>query len=134
MGTKEQAAPYTQPFFDLGPVLHNDSSVPYPSLASATGLGDDSFTCAHGYNRIQYPVGLLTYNVSNTREVYDIFKQQTVETPALNLSTTVFEGYSLEGVKAVPSDSTAYPHREDNILAYVIEPFLFLTSISSHVH
>ena len=117
VGTAEQAAVYTAPFLALGPSFHNDSSVPYPTLASATGLGDDGFSCQHGYNRLQYPVGLLTYNVSNTREVYEVYKQQTLGTPALNLSTVVFEGYSLEGVKAVPSDSTAYPHREDNILA-----------------
>ena len=117
VGTAEQAAIYTAPFFALGPSFHNDSSVPYPTLASATGLGDNDFSCQHGYNRLQYPVGLLTYNVSNLREVYQVYKQQTLSTPALNLSTVVFEGYSLEGVKAVPSDSTAYPHREDNILA-----------------
>lgn len=117
IGTKAEAAVYTEPFFDLGPSFQNDSTVPYPELSSATGLGLDGFTCQHGYNRLQYPVGLLTYNVSNTRAVYELFKQQTVSTPALNLSTAVFEGYSLEGVKSVPSDSTAYPHRADNILA-----------------
>lgn len=71
-----------------------------------------AFSCQHGYNRLQFPVGLLTYNVTNTRAVYNLFKQQTIATPALVNSTVVFEG-----VKAVPSDSTAYPHREDNILA-----------------
>ncbi|KAL8704812.1 MAG: hypothetical protein Q9201_002044 [Fulgogasparrea decipioides] len=120
IGTKDQASPYTKPFFDLGPVFHNDSSVSYPTLASATGLGDEDFSCAHGFNRLQYPVGLLNYNVSNTRAVYNLFKQQTTAVPALNLSTVVFEGYSLQGVKAVPPDSTAYPHREDNILASIL--------------
>ncbi|KAL9012927.1 MAG: hypothetical protein Q9173_002348 [Seirophora scorigena] len=135
IGTKEQSSPYTKPYFDLNPVFHNDSSVPYPKLASATGLGDEDFSCAHGYNRLQYPVGLLTYNVSNTRAVYNMYKSQTTAVPALNLSTVVFEGYSLEGVKAVDPASTAYPHREDNILAsiltvYAPNPSLDKTAIS----
>ncbi|KAL8897784.1 MAG: hypothetical protein Q9192_002412 [Flavoplaca navasiana] len=108
---------YTKPYLDLGPVFHNDSMVAYPTLASATGLGDEDFSCAHGFNRVQYPVGLLNYNVANARPVYELFKKQTLAIPALNLSTVVFEGYSLQGVKAVPAASTAYPHREDNILA-----------------
>ncbi|KAL9577457.1 MAG: hypothetical protein Q9212_006351 [Teloschistes hypoglaucus] len=131
VGTKAEASPYTKPFFDLGPVFHNDSSVPYPILASATGLGDEDFSCAHGLNRIQYPVGLLNYNVSNTRAVYNKFKQQTAAVPAFNLSTVVFEGYSLEGVKAVPSQSTAYPHREDNILASILAVYAPNSSLDS---
>ncbi|KAL9038283.1 MAG: hypothetical protein Q9214_005341, partial [Letrouitia sp. 1 TL-2023] len=86
----------------------------------STGLGDDDFSCAHGYNRLQYPVGLLNYNVSNVRAVYNLFRQQTKAIPALNLSSVIFEGYSLQGVKAVAPASTAYPHREDNILASII--------------
>lgn len=117
VGTKAQAASYTKPFFDLNPSIHNDSTVPYPSVASATGLGDEGLSCQHGYKRLQFPVGLLAYNVTKTRAVYNLFKQQMIATPALVNATVVFEGYSLEGVKAVPSDSTAYPHREDNILA-----------------
>jgi len=42
--------------------------------------------------------------------------------PGLNESIVQFEGYSLEAVKAVPADSSAYPHREDNLLVYV--PFI----------
>jgi FAD/FMN-containing dehydrogenase len=34
----------------------------------------------------------------------------------------MFEGYSLQGVKRVNSDSTAFPHRDDNML---ISPFIF---------
>ncbi|KAI4226647.1 MAG: hypothetical protein L6R36_003013 [Xanthoria steineri] len=131
IGTKEQAAKYTKPYFDLGPVFHNDSMVAYPELASATGLGDEDFSCAHGFNRVQYPVGLLNYNVSNTRAVYNLFKEQTVAVPALNLSTVVFEGYSLQGVKAVPAASTAYPHREDNILASILAVYAPNPSLDS---
>ncbi|KAL8990450.1 MAG: hypothetical protein Q9177_000900 [Variospora cf. flavescens] len=131
IGTKEQASRYTKPYFDLGPVFQNDSMVAYPTLASASGLGDEDFSCAHGFNRVQYPVGLLNYNISSIRAVYELFKEQTLAVPALNLSTVVFEGYSLQGVKAVPAASTAYPHREDNILASILAVYAPNPSLDS---
>ncbi len=37
--------------------------------------------------------------------------------PQFNASYVQFENYALEAMKAVDPDSTAYPHREDNVLA-----------------
>ena len=71
---------------------------------------------------MQFPVGLLTYNVTASRRIYDYFKNVTIETPAFNGSFIVFEGYSLEGMKAVDPASTAFPHRADNLLVYVSPP------------
>ncbi|KAJ5211730.1 FAD binding domain-containing protein [Penicillium cinerascens] len=36
--------------------------------------------------------------------------------PSLNNSFFLFEGYSVQGVQSIPSDSTAFPHREANLL------------------
>ncbi|MCJ1377218.1 hypothetical protein MMC17_000310 [Xylographa soralifera] len=120
VGTQAQAQQYVAPYLALNPAYTNDGMLPYPEIAGATGTGSNDFACQHGYNRIQYPVGLLTYNISTSRQVFELFKNQTLETPAFNLSTVAFEGYSLEAVKAVASDSTAFPHREDNILASIL--------------
>lgn len=89
----------------------------YPEIGRATGLGLDGPGCAHGYSRFLYPVGLLTYNVTALRQVYDLFKSTTIGIPALNFSSVAFEGYSVNGTKAIPAASSAYAHREDNILA-----------------
>lgn len=116
VGTAEQAAPYIAPFDALGSILRTTDSIPYPDIPDATGTGSTSPLCQFGYSRIQFPVGLLIYNVTANRQIYDLFKQKTLETPAFNGSIIVFEGYSLEGLKAVDQASTAYPHRDDNIL------------------
>lgn len=89
----------------------------YPEIGRATGLGLDGPGCAPGYSRSQYPVGLLTYNVTALRQVYEYFKNTTIANPALNNSGVAFEGYSVNGTKAIPAASSAYAHREDNILA-----------------
>ena len=40
----------------------------------------------------------------------------THSNPALAYSFFLFEGYSLQGVKSVPADSTAFPHQDANLL------------------
>lgn len=116
VGTAEQAAPYLGPYNALDPVSIVNDSIPFPGIADATGTGSKNALCQFGSSHIQYPVGLLTYNITTNRQVYELYKKTTSETPALNGSIVVFEGYSLEGMKAVDPDSTAFPHRSDNIL------------------
>ncbi|KAI0428763.1 FAD binding domain protein [Xylaria sp. FL1042] len=53
---------------------------------------------------------------SDAAGVYDLFASATKITPALNGSLFPFEGYSLQGVKAVPNDHTAFPNRAGNLL------------------
>ncbi|KAL9123291.1 MAG: hypothetical protein Q9187_000163 [Circinaria calcarea] len=116
VGTAQQAAPYMAAFVELGPVSISNGSIPYPEIPDATGTGSNTPLCDHGLVHISYPIGLLTYNVSTNRAVYNRLRTLISEVPAYNMSAIIFEGYSLEGVKAVDSDSTAYPHRSDNIL------------------
>lgn len=123
IGPKSDAEKYTAPFFDLKPHSAKDFTVPYPAIANTTGLGLNQFGCAHGYSRFQYPVGLLTYNVTATRQAYDFFKNTTIAHPEFNLSAIAFEGYGVLGTKAIPAASSAYPHREDNILVSILAAY-----------
>ena len=119
VGTADEAAQYLGPYNAIGPVSVQNDSIPYPEVAEATGTGSGDPLCQFGNSHVQSPTGLLTYNITTNRQVYDFFKNVTIETPAFNGSYIVFEGYSLEGMKAVEPDSTAFPHRADNILVYV---------------
>ena len=65
---------------------------------------------------MQFPFGLLEHNITATRQIYDYFRNVTTLQPLFKQSIVVFEAYSLEGVKAVDPASTAFPHRDDNIL------------------
>jgi hypothetical protein len=80
----EQAAPYTSPFTALGPVFSVQESIPFPELADATGTGSRSPVCEDGFTHLQFSIGLLRYNITATRQVYEFFKNQTLEIPAYN--------------------------------------------------
>lgn len=66
---------------------------------------------------MMFPIGLKSYNIQAQRSAFDAFNSFTADATFIN-SAVVFEGYSTQAVKAVPSDSTAFPHRGDNIVMY----------------
>ncbi|KAH7403724.1 hypothetical protein BKA64DRAFT_777384 [Cadophora sp. MPI-SDFR-AT-0126] len=96
----------------LSPVPVDSKLVDYPQL----GNGYDGLACGHGSVSLRFPIGAKAYNHKAQRAAYDKFAQVTSEIPALNGSFFLFEGYSTQGVKAVPEKSTAFPHRQDNLL------------------
>lgn len=60
---------------------------------------------------------LLAYNVTMERQLYDQFIQYLSDYPDLALTARfLHEGYSNAAVQAVPYESTAYPHRDQNII------------------
>ena len=108
---------YTAPFFDLGPVASNNGTGPYTDVAAWTGNGNEDVSCQRGgLAKARFPIDLEAYNVDAIRKFYDLFASSTRETPAFNTSSFLYEGYSVQGVQAIPSDSTAYPFRSDNLL------------------
>jgi hypothetical protein len=104
------------PFQDLKPLYSNGQYYAYPDVLDATGTGMNSPMCQDGHTNMQFPFGLLEHNITATRQIYDYYRNVTTSQPLYNQSIVVFEAYSLEGVKAVDPASTAFPHREDNIL------------------
>lgn len=67
-------------------------------------------------NNISCFSGLKSYNVSANREAYNLLKTFINEHSEFNGTILQFENYALEGMKAVDPASTAYPHRDDDIL------------------
>lgn len=116
VGAAEQAAQYLGPYNALGPISSVNDSIPYPGIPDATGTGSSNALCQSGLSHVSSPIGLLTYNITANRQAFDLFTKTTSEIPALKGSILVFEGYSLGGMKAIDPDSTAFPHRSDNIL------------------
>ncbi|KAI0182686.1 hypothetical protein EV127DRAFT_465415 [Xylaria flabelliformis] len=108
---------YTKPFHELGPTTMGAGSGTYLDVPRWIGWDDDAAPCQHsGLANTRYPIDIQSYNVQSMRKLYDLFTDVTKKTPELNGSHFLFEGYSLKGVKAVPSESTAYPFRDDNLL------------------
>ncbi|KAI1098845.1 FAD binding domain protein [Jackrogersella minutella] len=123
-GTTEVDLSYTKPFHDLGPVATYGAGGVYTDLAKWTWNSDDSPVCQKaGLVNYRFPIDVESYNIPAVGKMYDLFASTTQETPALNGSIVLFVGHSQQGVKAIPHESTAYAHRDDNV---VIAPVLIL--------
>ncbi|KAL8737287.1 MAG: hypothetical protein Q9181_001841 [Wetmoreana brouardii] len=104
-GTPVEAQRYFQPFVNLRPdAVTNNHSITLTDIQAAASQDIDSAIC------------LKTYNITANRQVYDLFKTFINNHPEFAGSILQFENYALEGMKAVDPASTAYPHRDDNIL------------------
>ncbi|KAI1444622.1 FAD binding domain protein [Annulohypoxylon stygium] len=108
---------YTTPFHKLEPIAVDGDSGSYQDLAEWTSNSNNSPACQKaGLVNYRFPIDIESYHIPAQRQVYDLFASATKETPALNGSFFLFEGYGTQGVKAMPSESTAYPFRSDNLL------------------
>ena len=104
------------PFRAMGAVAHQSSVIQYPQVAVVTGNGDDAPVCGHGTSTLRFPISVESYNIPAQRAVYNELRDLMTTYPAFNGSLFLFEGYAVQGVKAIPDESTAFPHRQDNLL------------------
>lgn len=89
----------------------------YKDLPTWTSNADDSPPCQKlGLVNARFPVDLQSYNPSAQRLAFDAFNNFTQKFPAFNNSLVLFEGYSTQGVQNIQADSTAFSHREGNLL------------------
>ncbi|EEA25328.1 hypothetical protein TMatcc_006448 [Talaromyces marneffei ATCC 18224] len=108
---------YTKPFRDLGSILTQSGSGAYTDIPGWMELDEKSpVTMKLGLSGIRFPVNVQNYNLQAQREVYELFAKETSEIPELRNSFIMCKGYPVHGVKSVPSESTAFAHRDDNIL------------------
>lgn len=109
---------YTTPFHDIGPLSVEPASGSYTDLAGWTGIADTSPPCQKaGLVNPRFPIYLESYNVAAQRQAYDLFASAVKGTSPFNNSLFMFEGYSMEGVHAIDSNSTAFAFRDENLLA-----------------
>ena len=102
---------------ELGPVKTFAGNGDYRALPEWIGWGNSAPTCQNsGLANTRFPIELQTYNVTAQRRVYDLLSSSLNEVPAFNRSLILLEGYSQQGVKAVPSEDSAYPFRGSNLL------------------
>ncbi|KAL8674198.1 MAG: hypothetical protein Q9224_007504 [Gallowayella concinna] len=115
-GPASSAHPYTLPFLALNPLHTNNDSVPYPSLADAVGTGVNSPVCSPGMSVGIFPVGILKFNISTNHQIYNLYSELVTQRPEFAGSVVQFEAYAMSSVRSVKAKSTAYAHREDNLL------------------
>ncbi|CAL8580015.1 hypothetical protein XPA_005748 [Xanthoria parietina] len=117
VGSAQDAKPYVQPFLDLKPVSTRSFTTSYPDIFYAAGTGLNDFVCQEPIGSAYlYPMGLQTYNVPVIAQLFQLYADKVKSNPDFSGSNVMLEGYSLGAVKAVDPASTAFAHRDDNIL------------------
>ncbi|RAL17141.1 FAD-binding oxidoreductase [Aspergillus homomorphus CBS 101889] len=114
-GPQKEAEKYLAPFDALGPINVTDGNVPFPDITIASRNGNLDKTCAKGFPKQWATIGLQVYNATACRQVYDLFSATLKAYPGLSTSVILFEGYSVEAVKAIDPAASAFPHRNDYI-------------------
>ena len=115
-GPSSELTPILQPFRLLGPVADVNVTTSYSDSAHAAGAGLNDPVCQDGLSGKLAPVGLLKYNITTERAVYDLHKDLVSTHPEFNGSVVQHESYPMQGVQSIDAESTAYAHRIDNIL------------------
>ncbi|KAF7945990.1 uncharacterized protein EAE97_005028 [Botrytis byssoidea] len=115
-GSPEIANRYAKPFHDIGPLSVQTDLGSLHDLAVVTFQDADGPGCAYGMTSLRYPIGLKSYNVTAVRQVYNEIDSTFRKVPEIAGSFFLLEGYSTHAVKAIDAASTAFPHRDDNIL------------------
>jgi hypothetical protein len=110
---------YTAPLLAIGPAVVAANATDYPGLTVIDGTNMDNAVCQqHDAANMMFPISMKSYNVEAQRAAFDAYNAFTADATFIN-SAVLFEGYSTQAVKAVPSGDTAFPHRADNFLMYV---------------
>ena len=113
---------YTAPLLALGPAVAAANVTDYPGLAIIDSTTIDDTVCTqHDAVNMMFPISIKSYNIKAQRAAFDAYNNLTADSTFLN-SAVLFEGYSTQAVKAVASNSTAFPNRADNFLMYVDLP------------
>ncbi|KAG8736606.1 hypothetical protein FRC12_017532 [Ceratobasidium sp. 428] len=110
-GDSEEGKKKFERFTKLGPVLHQDQTIPYIQLNQLINPSSTHGDCRHSRGNFvpTVPTGIPLELV---KVVFDAWHKATQENPAIVKTITVWELYSPENWSKVPSNATAYVHRK----------------------
>ncbi|KAI9705766.1 MAG: hypothetical protein M1820_005014 [Bogoriella megaspora] len=117
-GTKASAEPALKPFDDLQPLSVSELNIPYTLLNDQIGGAVNGSLCEPNKTHVIGTANLQTYNATAMRAIYDLYNQKIGQHPELGGTRVLVEGYSVQGVRSVDHDASAYPFRDDYILTY----------------
>ena len=120
-GSAADAEGVLSPFTAIPALTQEQGDVPYPDIARVQGTDLDGPLCAENLIHVTSTAGLLKWNVTAQRQIYEHFNAQIARYPALKFTTSVgHEAYSNRAVKDSFPDwsQSAFPWREENHLTY----------------
>ncbi|KAI1119042.1 hypothetical protein F5Y14DRAFT_119457 [Nemania sp. NC0429] len=110
-GPRREAEDILRPFNKIGAISEEMGDVSYPDLiypqltSQDTDCGDGSYAVSTTMTK--------TWNITTERQNYKLYTKNLAKYPDLASTSLLFyEGYSVKAAQAIPSDSTAYPHRD----------------------
>ena len=115
-GPKSDLVAYTKPLADFKPITTFSNITDYPGLMTFMGTHLEGPFCPEQSTAVLHAADVDYYDVPAIRNVWELFNEMTTTVPGLAGSYMMLEGYSVQAVQAVPEESTAYPHRKQNLL------------------
>jgi len=126
-GPPSASRKYTQSFHDLLLLSASTDEVEYPDHPAAVLSSQKDLACqklGDSSSALRFPTDLKSYNISAMRSIYEIFDNGITNEPQLSTSLMMIEGYSVQGVQAIPENSTAVPFRAERLL---LSPTIFFS-------
>ncbi|KAK4118888.1 FAD-binding domain-containing protein [Parathielavia appendiculata] len=115
-GPMEDCREYTQPIHDLGAVDHRSGVTELPGIDEVLNLDVNDPQCQPQGTVLMRGVYVDRYDIDTLRNWWEVFSDMLATEPAFANSICLLEGYSMQGVQVVPSDSTAFAHRDKRLL------------------
>ncbi|KKK15845.1 hypothetical protein AOCH_004102 [Aspergillus ochraceoroseus] len=116
---------YLRPFRELCYQVADKATGLFTDIPKWIETGFDTQSCRFGGpSKVRYPISFPKYNIEAQRAMFDAFAEGTAGSSPYNHSMILVEQYSVQGVQAIPEYSTAFPHRQDNLL---LSPVLVYT-------
>lgn len=116
-GVESVDSRYTDPFLELKPLDVSSGSGTYLDMPRWAQIDMDAVPCQKSGNaNLRFPIDIDVYNPAAVHKMYNRFAEVARQGGPFERSLVMLEGYSTQGVKAVPRESTAYPFRDDNLL------------------
>ncbi|KAI0197904.1 hypothetical protein F4808DRAFT_473476 [Astrocystis sublimbata] len=114
-GPADEAEAVLAPFNAIQAITQEMGDVPYPDIVGPQLTSQDT-DCGDGAYAVTTTM-TKTWNVTAERRNFELYRQNIALYPDLAPTSLLFyEGYAVKAVQAVPSASTAYPHRDQNHL------------------
>lgn len=117
-GSAEEAEKVLAPFNKISPVWETSGDVPYPQISDAQGTNIESDTCSLNHTWIMSTAGLKVYNITSTRQMYELNNKYLNKYPQLLDAYVSMDSYSNIGVRRFKSEDSAFPFRDYNHLTY----------------
>jgi len=117
------------PFLALKPISASNATVPWPQIATATGIGVNMGFCLAGTRRGHFSTQLKDFKIPAIRAAKDYFDDTRKKYPQFASTSLLWEMYPQQAFKAIPAELSAYPHRDLDIISYGPPPPPWLAGV-----